>query len=160
MTTDGGLRKLFRQHIPDCDFQSVETWSTGQGVPDLNYCLAGCEGWIELKQTAAWAVKVQPGQVGWIERRLRAGGRVLIAVRRQTTPGPRRGTAVDELWLLDGGMIRTLADAGLGEPINALIVCSGGPARWNWPEIKSLMAVQKYFIKEQNNPFFLSKNQA
>ena len=30
---DGGLRALFRQHLPEVDWQSIETPMTGGGVP-------------------------------------------------------------------------------------------------------------------------------
>lgn len=58
------------------------------GVPDVNYCVDGCEGHIELKfrrdppvrdTTPVFGSKgLRESQVAWIGRRLRAGGRVFI----------------------------------------------------------------------------------
>src|SRR5580765_135563 len=101
--TDGNLRSIFQTYIPQFHWQAVETWSTGQGVPDCNFCGKGIEGWIENKRTAAWKVDMLPEQVGWIERRLRAGGRVFIAVRRKHFGGIKKGKPEDELWLFNGG---------------------------------------------------------
>jgi hypothetical protein len=129
VTTDGGLRPLFKKHIPEGDWVSVETWSTGRGVPDLNYCINGHEGWIELKTTEGWAVTVRPEQVAWIERRLRAGGRVFLAVRRKR----------HELWLLAGEDARALMLHGL-KALNPLYRSDmEGPSRWNWSLISKIL---------------------
>lgn len=140
MTTDGGLGKEFKHNIPVAHWQSVETWSTGQGVPDLNYCINGREGWIELKATSGWKVNISPEQVAWIERRMRNGGCVTIAVRRKSEAGPRKGKATDELWLFPPREIRKLAKG----PINALgvdnyAIYHGGPASWNWLDIQGIL---------------------
>ncbi len=128
--SDANLRQIFQRHLPEFHWQSVETWSTGRGVPDLNYCTRGVEGWVECKRTLAWAVNMAPEQVGWIERRVRNGGRVYIAVRRITTAGPRRGVAVDELYLIPGGLVRAI-------DLRTVLAqrWSGGPARWDWSAI-------------------------
>src|SRR5215213_7651185 len=94
--SDGGLGKLIPDHLPQVHFQRIETGGTGRGVPDLNGCWGGTEFWIENKHTAGWCVprdKMRAEQVGWLERRARAGGRVFLAVRQT---GRRR----DDLWLL------------------------------------------------------------
>jgi hypothetical protein len=129
---DANLRQIFRKHLPEFDFQSVETWSTGRGVPDLNFCCQGIEGWIELKATRAWRVIVSPEQVGWIERRIRQNGRVFIAVRRQNK-------SFDELYLLPGKAARPLADGVSRLPALALDFWKGGPREWNWMAVKSLL---------------------
>ena len=49
VVTDGNLRQLEMRYIRDCHWQSVETWSTGQGVPDVNGCIDGVEFWVENK---------------------------------------------------------------------------------------------------------------
>ena len=64
--TDARLRQVFKEHLPDFDIQSVETWGTGRGVPDMNFCCNGIEGWIEFKMTKHWRVTVAPEQVAWI----------------------------------------------------------------------------------------------
>src|SRR4051812_1390886 len=104
---DGGLRKLFREHVPG-DWTSIESGSTSGGIPDSNFCIPvarrgylAVEGWIEFKQTKGHAVTLAPAQVGWISRRVRNGGRVWIAVRQQAPAGPRR-EARDALWLIPG----------------------------------------------------------
>ncbi len=139
--SDGGLRPLFRQYLPDLHWQSIETAVTGAGVPDSNYCRDGCEGWVEFKQTKAWAVQVAPAQVGWIERRIRAGGHVFVAVRRQSHGGPRT-TPCDELYLYHGRAIRDLRVGGIKAATAALILTNaGGPSNWNWGLVRqSLLA--------------------
>ena len=143
MKRDGGLSSLFQKHLPMAHWQGIETGGTGRGIPDLNYCLDGQEGWIELKSTAAWAVKIEPGQVAWIERRARAGGRVFVAVRRKSPPGPRKGPGGDELWLLDHRAARELATPGVGLndfPRSLVLELSfGGPARWDWDRVKDVL---------------------
>jgi hypothetical protein len=135
---DGGLRQLLRQNIPRAHWVPIETGGTGRGIPDMNYCLDGAEGWIEGKQTSGWTVDLRPEQVAWLERRARAGGRVLIAVRRVCAPGPRR-VGADELWLLRGSQARMAKTLGLrgATPEGELLlgVWSGGPARWDWDEV-------------------------
>lgn len=119
---DGGLRQLFRAKLPG-HWQSIETGLTGRGTPDANYCIDGVEGWVEFKMTKGWAVKMRPEQIGWIFKRTLNGGRVWIAVRRKD----------DELWLVPGSMVRTLASEGL----KGLLVdtWSGGPRLWDWSSI-------------------------
>ena len=136
---DGGLRSLFRKHLPQVDWQSIETPMTGGGVPDANYCVDGCDGWIEHKKTDGWAVEVKTAQVGWIERRIRHGGRVLVAVRRMLPAGPRRGPAVDELWLFPGGAIRAVRDRGLKNGGPVIGQWGDGPARWDWRAVLEAM---------------------
>lgn len=137
MTTDGGLSQLFRKHLPDVDFARIETWSTGQGVPDVNGCCEGAEFWIEMKATSGRAVTISPEQVAWAERRLRHGGRVFLAVRRQHDGGPRKGPAVDELWLFTGAQTRWIATEGL--PSDHFWFWAGGPRSWDWGEIKRIL---------------------
>src|SRR6266576_852567 len=117
----------------------------GGGVPDSNFCADGVEGWLEFKQTKAWAVGVQPAQVGWTERRLRAGGHVMVAVRRLVTSGPRK-VAADELWLLPGSQLRTLAQEGLdAAALKPSYVGIGGPSRWNWSAIREFLIDKKEY---------------
>lgn len=145
MPTDGGLRQLFRKHIPEAHWQAVESWSTGQGVPDMNYCLEGCDGWIENKSTEAWALAhpLSPEQVAWMERRHRAGGRVLLAVRRKHSGGPRRGASVDELYIFGPNALRVIAETNSIKDIEFLMRCGDGPAKWWWNAVKVLMMKEK-----------------
>lgn len=137
MPSDGGLRKLFKDKYPDAHFQPVESWSTGLGVPDTEYCFpGGLTGWVEYKQTGAWAVRISPEQVAWAERRSRVGGRVFLAVRRQAKAGPRR-VAVDTLFLYRGTQARAVLLDGVRTP--PLATWDGGPGRWEWSKVRALL---------------------
>lgn len=134
---DGGLRALFRANVPG-DWTSIESGSTGGGIPDSNYCLDGVEGWVEYKQTGGWAVTLRPEQVGWIARRVRNGGRVWVAVRQQAPAGPRR-EARDALWLF-GGHLATLAKMeGLRGLESRPDVHVWHHAGWDWQAIRKLL---------------------
>lgn len=125
---DGDLRKLFRTHIV-AHWISVESGSTSGGIPDSNFCAGGIEGWIEYKQTHAWAVSFRPTQVALIWNRCLAGGRVWIAVRRW-----KRKDGDDQLWLVPGRCVRELARDGLrGLPV---VSWDGGPRGWNWDDVR------------------------
>lgn len=141
---DGRLSELFRARMNLWHWQRVETAGTGLGIPDLNYCYASHEGWLELKQCDGWQCGLRPEQAAWIGRRIRAGGNVHIAVRRKHDGGPRRGEGVDELYLFCGCKAQQLIVSKL------MIVLprgmwSGGPAKWNWGAVsKALMTSCKH----------------
>lgn len=136
--SDGDLRMKFKSFLPEFHWQSIETWSTGQGVPDMNGCLEGIECWIENKKTTGWTVDVEPHQIAWLERRSRAGGRCFVAVRRVVPAGPRRGDACDDFYLFNGSDSRQLKQHGLKvHGPQSLIHCKAGPAKWDWHAIKS-----------------------
>jgi hypothetical protein len=126
--SDGELRRLFRRHLPTFDFVSIETGLTAAGVPDLNFCRDGVEGWIECKRSDAWRVRIEAAQVGWAERRLIHGGRVFAAVRRRR----------EELWLYSGWALRPLLSQRLDE-VTPLGWWAGGPGRWDWEEVSVLL---------------------
>lgn len=130
---DGGLRKLFRQHLPAFHWVSVETGLTEQGVPDSNYCFEGAEGWVEFKKAEANKVSLRSEQIGWLMRRSRAGGRTFIAVRHQHIGGPRKGRAIDRLLLFPGSAAKQLIFSGLRNA--PIIESSGGPSRWDWDAV-------------------------
>ena len=134
---DGNLRQLFREHLPEAHWVPVETWSTGQGVPDSEYCFpGGASGWIENKKTSGWRVFIEPHQVAWLERRARAGGRCFVAIRRKTETGPRRGKASDELILIRGRDARLLVDGDIKSIYDKVLHCYGGPSRWDWEDVR------------------------
>ena len=137
---DGGLRSMFRQHLTGFDWTSIESGTTGGGIPDSNYCLGGHEGWIEYKQTTGWTVPLRPEQVGWIARRVRHGGRVHVAVRQQAPAGPLR-EARDTLWLVPGRLAVRARAEGLRPLAAAPGVRSwpGGPALWDWRAVAALL---------------------
>lgn len=112
------------------------------GVPDLNFCIDGVEGWVEMKQTDGWAVTLEPEQVSWLFRRHRNGGRVFVAVRRWHDGGPRRGPACDELWLLRGQYAPDLKTLGLKWAMTSPALLGRwchGPARWDWDAVRSIL---------------------
>lgn len=126
MTKDGGLRELFRQHLPDIHWVSIESPLTGAGIPDVNGCL-GREFWIEFKQCSANAVRIDKFQVAWNERRHRAGGLTFLAVRQK-----------ERLYLFRGQDIRAIFLYGL-RGADPLLVTSDGVSTWDWPAVKRLL---------------------
>jgi hypothetical protein len=98
------------------------------GVPDLNYCYNGVEGWIEMKRASGLRCHVEPEQIAWMERRARAGGRTFLAVRRITKP--------TGFWLFRGTDARQL---GRLEDVKPLLFSMGNPASWPWSKVKTLL---------------------
>lgn len=143
MAIDGGLRQLFRANLPHFDWCSIESGSTGGGIPDSNYATPGAEGWIEYKQTAGHAVTLRPEQIGWIMRRCRYGGTVHIAVRQHAPAGPRRA-ARDVLWLIPGHLAKAAKENGLKG--SWLLGCThswhNGPANWDWRTIELILTAR------------------
>ena len=130
MSVDAGLRALFRANLRQVDFVSVESSRTGRGVPDTNYCVAGCEGWIEFKRCVGWRVRVSAEQVAWAERRVAHGGRVLVVCRRP-----------DSLWTFRGSDLRLLKVERLLE-VAPLLVWQGRPASWPWDAMLAEMMAE------------------
>lgn len=134
---DGGLGGLLRDHLPHIHWQRVES-GTSRGIPDMNYCVDGAEGWIELKWTLGWTVDLRPEQVAWLMRRSRSGGRVHILVRQRCRKMRR-----DSMWLLDGGHADMAQEQGLpkhfcGHP-HVIRAWHSGPRNWNWGELESYL---------------------
>jgi len=73
---------------PFHDLVRIEN-SCEEGTPDVNYCIGGADGWIELKRVElpkrdATVVKVDHftgGQRAWLMRRATAGGRCWVLLR-------------------------------------------------------------------------------
>lgn len=69
----------------------IESPTTGDGISDVNYCLDGHEGWIELKHAdrpkreKTVVFKSQRGltgeQISWILYRKRCGGRAFVLIQ-------------------------------------------------------------------------------
>lgn len=135
---DDGLRKLFHDNIGRIHFQAMELGVVGVGVPDTNYCADGVDGWIEMKSTDAHAVELEAGQVGWILRRMRNGGRVFVATRRRHDGGPRKGLACDELWMHEGWDAAQLKAEGLLS-CPPILQMEGGPSRWDWDHVRETL---------------------
>jgi hypothetical protein len=128
--SDGGLNRLLRERFRSWHWVRVESWSTGAGIPDVEYCApGGVTGWLETKATSTLRVVFRLGQPAWLDRRARLGGRASILVRR--IPAARKLTVADELWLVDGGDALRLRTEGLS---TALGLCVGarGPQSWDW----------------------------
>lgn len=127
MAIDGGLSKIMQKYLAPCDWTRIENM-TGAGVPDVNYCIDGCEGWIELKKSYGLKIKMRSAQVGWAERRIRNGGRVFIAVR-----WVGRG-----FMLFPGGAGRRLLTERITDVPN-LVEYIGGQSAWDWPMIRKIL---------------------
>jgi hypothetical protein len=131
---DDGLRALFRRHLPQVHWSSIETGVTQSGVPDMEGAYRGAQFWVEMKATRAWVVEIRREQIGWHLRRAREGCPSFIAVRRRHDGGPRLGPPVDELWLWAGADVVRVRDQGL-RATGPLLVEEGGPGRWRWPQV-------------------------
>lgn len=137
---DGDLWKEVRKGIPHpVHWTRIETGDVSEGVPDVNGCLNGVECWVELKATDAWAVSIRPMQIGWTERRIRSGGRVYMLTRRRHSGGPRKGPAIDELWIHHGRDMRHVLDLGLQRGPPPALQFGGGPACWDWDAVRRLL---------------------
>lgn len=81
--TEKQLYARLKAMEPRAHWQRIET-GAGAGVPDVNVCLNGVEEWLELKiaQLKGDKMKIvlRDSQVGWISRRIKAGGKVLVVV--------------------------------------------------------------------------------
>jgi hypothetical protein len=138
---DGRLSKLFQQHFNLWHWQRLETEATGSGIPDLNCCAHGFEFWLELKATSTWRIEIRPPQHAWINRRIRAGGNVYVAVRRQVVL-KRTATKADELYIFCGCKTEALMTQRL-----CLVLPIGmwaeGPAAWPWAEVHRAITTQR-----------------
>ena len=133
-----GIELIWRGPLREDDRESQVSEVQGfisRGVPDLIGCHAGIEAWVECKQAKAWRVIIRPAQVAFMERRLRAGGKCYLAVRRHNK-------TADELWLLRGQAARPLIKKSLRELSEDLILMksSGGPAAWPWAQVGAALA--------------------
>lgn len=129
--SDGGLRKIFRTHLPAVAWSTIETGTVEPGVPDLNGCHGGIEFWVECKATTGWAVEVKKSQVAWHLLRASKWGRTFFAVRQL-------GAGRDDFHLIEGRHAIPFFDAGLRE-VPTLFHCAGGPAKWEWGRILKLL---------------------
>lgn len=147
--SDGGLGTLFQKHLPTYDWQRIESGGTGGGIPDLNGCKDGIECWIENKFIRSGEkICFETEQPGWIERRIRHGGRVFICVRRLVPAGPRRGAAVDQVRLYKGDSVRALMEHP-GEVVP--LVCGvGGPTGWPWVSIGQALREATFLSSESD----------
>ena len=75
---ESGLRKTVKKALKEVGHLSwVESHATSAGIPDLNYCIQGYEGWVELK---SGNFEVKASQVIWMEERISNGGHPLFLI--------------------------------------------------------------------------------
>ncbi len=135
--SDGGLRSIFRTHLKQYQWTSIESAGTISGIPDSEFCTPnGIQGWIEYKKTDIFYVAIDPFQVAWNMQRCRYGGRSWIAVRR--IPKAKKFKGVDELWLMFGDQAEALFNHGL-KGVSAWC-WSGGENNWNFDEIDLILS--------------------
>jgi hypothetical protein len=128
LSADDGLRSLFRKNLSKIHWTSLETGLIQRGVPDLYGCSESQMFWIECKSVKrGWAIKFQPGQVGWLLAHARHGGTAFVAVRRRVDR-----EKIDELFIYEGKYAKELCDSGLRASVPCLLRTHGGPARWLW----------------------------
>lgn len=79
-----------REQLDPPHWERVENSASGGGMPDLNWCWNGVEGWLELKHRSAPPVEedtdvvidtVTAGQRLWWRERHAAGGRCYVMIR-------------------------------------------------------------------------------
>ena len=70
------------------DFKRIEN-NVSSGTPDVNYCIEGKEGWIELKHAKEWPKRGGPLKLRhftseqrlWIRTRQKAGGNAYVLLK-------------------------------------------------------------------------------
>ena len=64
-----------KQHIGGRGhFSRVESHETSSGIPDVDFCIDGVEGHIELKYSVNKVPKIRPSQGRWFRYRVMRGG--------------------------------------------------------------------------------------
>jgi hypothetical protein len=141
---DGGLRAIFREHIREAFFISIESPLTVSGIPDAHFIFHdGTCGFLEFKLSTTDFVRFAPMQIAFADRYTRLGGRHYIAIRKRRTAG-RRVEACDELHLYFGTAARQLLLQGLRAP-GCLGRWQGGVRGWKWDQVSSCLQ-GRYFI--------------
>jgi hypothetical protein len=147
--SDQGLPEIFRDRMPQVDWQRIETGAMGPGTPDLNGCLGGTEVWVECKATFGWTLaSLTPQQNAWLSRRSRKGGRCFVAVRqlgrgrltRAETGGRIRKR--DSLWIFSAEASKNLLDGIALDAVPPDLLLGwfeGGPANWDWKRIERVL---------------------
>lgn len=85
--SEHSLYQYVRVGIQHCgDLVRMEAPEQGTGCPDLNYCLRGVEGWLELKycRDPKIGFHLRPTQHRWLTRRVEAGGNCWILAEYET----------------------------------------------------------------------------
>jgi hypothetical protein len=76
MTEEQKLYQRIKEQF-DGDLLRIEN-AASAGAPDLNWCIDGAEGWIELKIREHNRVLLRKFQYAWGIRRSRYGGKVFV----------------------------------------------------------------------------------
>jgi hypothetical protein len=133
MSTDGGLRPMFRQRLRGFMWVPVETPISGGGVPDHHWAKDGISGWNEYKRAQGYKIKFRPEQIGWHLSYARHGGRSFIIVRHLNN-------VTDDLYIYPGALAGELKLRGLKER-SFILHHVGSPSAWDWEGIaKALLA--------------------
>lgn len=85
MSSEAALWKWLRARLPRSGHYSRIESETSPGFPDVNYCIGGIEGNIELKCSRCPKAKypfkkggLRKSQEHWIRQRIESGGRVFL----------------------------------------------------------------------------------
>lgn len=83
MNNEAGLWQKFSALVgPLAHLTRIESHATSIGQPDVNYCIDGIEGNVELKYTnsSKKGIILRPSQHQWFRKRVKAGGRPWVLV--------------------------------------------------------------------------------
>lgn len=94
------LREIVKKAVKQLELKGasihiswIESHATALGAPDLNYCMEGVEGWLELK--ASPGIEIRASQILWMKERINSGGYPLFFLRWDNmfliVPGDRGG---------------------------------------------------------------------
>lgn len=130
---DGGLRRIFREQMPDAQWTPIETGATAPGTPDSEYCFPdGRSGWIEFKRAQGFQVILRPLQIAWIGRRTRLGGRVHVGIRKRTAEA-------DCLIIVPGSALPELTGSGFKGFGEMHWFRARTPAGWDWDRLRKML---------------------
>ena len=143
MSGESGLYKRLRDGLnsPDTRIERVENGLV-DGMPDVNYCFAGHEGWIELKAPDMPKRPATPllqsqhqlsvAQANWFLRQSLAGGTGFLLIGTTVGVVIVKGLTVGRL----GTTINKL-------PLNGLERISAWSSTWNrsglWEELRAIL---------------------
>ena len=85
----------------------MEPSNTNPGIPDINWCIDGVEGNLELKYAYSdgAAPHIRPAQLVWFRERMKAGGYPMLAYYIEADK------YMDEVFVFEGQYIEQLAMA-------------------------------------------------
>lgn len=99
------LWKYVRKHIGSVGhFSRVESHATAAGFPDVDYCIEGQEGHLELKYSPSPTIpyKCRDTQLAWFRDRVTVGGNCYVLAVFDESPrrvySAYRGSSVPALW--------------------------------------------------------------